>query len=76
MLCWQSARAELEQQLSVAIDDAKGLAAEAVSRQRRAVAQATAAEKALFARGELQMLAEAIAGECAWEYSTIPNGSE
>ena len=46
----------------MAIEDAKGLAAEAVSRQRRAVAQATAAEKALFARGELQILAETVAG--------------
>lgn len=62
LLRLQSARAELEEQLSVAIEDAKQLAAEAVSRQRRAVAQATAAEKALFARGELQMLAEAAAG--------------
>ena len=58
-----SARAELEQQLSVAIDDAKGLAAEAVSRQRRAAAKATTAEKALFAREELRVLAEAAA---AW----------
>jgi hypothetical protein len=66
-LCWQSARAELEQQLSVAIDDAKGLAAEAVSRQRRAVAQATTAEKALFARGELQVLAEAAAATATGE---------
>ena len=65
LLRLQSARAELEEQLSVAIEDAKELATEAVSRQRRAVAQATAAEKALFARGELQMLAEAVAGKWA-----------
>ena len=58
----------------LAIEDAKDLAAEAVARQRRAVAQATTAEKALFARGELQVLAEAVAGKvapkgqhsCAW----------
>ena len=49
----------------MAIDDAKDLAAEAVARQRRAVAQATTAEKALFAVGELQVLAEAAAGKVA-----------
>ena len=49
----------------MAIEDAKDLAAEAVSRQRRAVAQATTAEKALFAMGELQMLAQALAGKVA-----------
>jgi hypothetical protein len=49
----------------VAIEDARDLAAEAVARQRRAVAQATTAEKALFAMGELQILAEAIVGKVA-----------
>ena len=56
-----SARAELEQQLAVAVNEAQSQAAQAVGRQRRAAARATAAEKALFARDELRQLAEAVA---------------
>ena len=66
-----SARAELEQQLAVAVNEAQSQAAQAVGRQRRAAARATAAEKALFARDELRQLAEAVAERQAGHPNTL-----
>ena len=68
-----SARAELEQQLAVAVNEAQSQAAQAVGRQRRAAARATAAEKALFARDELRQLAEAVAERQACTPGTPPH---